>query len=165
MHDDPQRKRSLATICLLTAAAAGAILAAGFALAGTREALAEQTGLGASFVGMLLGGIATSLPEVSTTIAAVRLAQYKMAFADAFGTNLFSTMLLFVADLAYPGGPILNEVDRFSLFAMLLGILLTAVYLAGFVERHHKTMLRMGIDSIIVLVAYSGGLVVLFFLR
>jgi cation:H+ antiporter len=48
---------------------------------------------------------------------------------------------------------------------MLLGILLTAVYLAGFVERRHKTMLRMGIDSIIVLVAYSGGLVVLFFLR
>jgi cation:H+ antiporter len=63
------------------------------------------------------------------------------------------------------GGPILNEVDRFSLFAMLLGILLTAVYLAGFVERRHKTMLRMGIDSIIVLLAYGGGLVVLFFLR
>jgi len=74
-------------------------------------------------------------------------------------------MLLFVADLAYPGGPILNEVDRFSLFAMLLGILLTAVYLAGFVERRRKTILRMGIDSIIVLLAYSGGLVVLFFLR
>jgi cation:H+ antiporter len=91
-HDDPQRKRSLATTCLLTAAAAGAILAAGFVLAGTGEALAEQTGLGASFVGMLLGGIATSLPEVST-------------------------------------------------------------------------LLRMGIYSIIVLVAYSGGLVVLFFLR
>lgn len=114
---------------------------------------------------MLLGGVATSLPEVSTTIAAVRLAQYEMAFADAFRTNLFSTMLLFVADLAYPGGPILNEVDRFSLFAMLLGILLTAVYLAGFVERQHKTLLRMGIDSIIVLIAYGGGLVVLFFLR
>jgi cation:H+ antiporter len=165
VRDDPQRKRSLATTCLLTAAAAVAILAAGFALAGTGEALAEQTGLGASFVGMLLGGIATSLPEVSTTIAAVRLAQYEMAFADAFGTNLFSTMLLFVADLAYPGGPILNEVDRFSLFAMLLGILLTAAYLAGFVERRRKTMLRMGIDSIIVLLAYGGGLVVLFFLR
>jgi hypothetical protein len=66
---------------------------------------------------------------------------------------------------AYPGGPILNEVDRFSLFAMLLGILLTAVYLAGFVERPHKTMLRMGIDSIVVLVGYCGGLVLLFFLR
>ena len=43
--------------------------------------------------------------------------------------------------------------------------LLTTVYLAGFVERRHKATLRMGIDSLIVLVAYSGGLVVLFFLR
>jgi hypothetical protein len=54
----------------------------------------------------------------------VRLAQYEIASADAFGTNLFSVMLLFVADLAYAGGPILNEVDRFSLLATLLGILL-----------------------------------------
>ena len=87
MQGNPHRKRSLATICLLTAAAACAILAAGFAL--TCEALTEQTGLGATFVGMLLGAVATSLPEVPTTIAAVRLARYEMTFADAFGTNLF----------------------------------------------------------------------------
>ena len=67
-----------------------------------------------------------------------------MAFGDAFGTNLFSVMLLFVADLAYAGGPILNEVDRFSLFATLLGILLTSVYLAGVVERRSQIDLRDG---------------------
>jgi cation:H+ antiporter len=148
----------------LTALVAVTILGSGFLLASTGEALAVQSGLGASFVGMLLGGVATSLPEVSTTIAAVRLAQYKMAFADAFGTNLFSVMLLFVADLAYDGGPILNEVDRFSLFATLLGILLTTVYLAGFVERRYKSIVGMGIDSVVVLLAYAGGLIILFFL-
>jgi cation:H+ antiporter len=158
-------RRSLRAIVFRTVIAAAATLVGGFVLAGTGEALAEQTGLGTSFVGMLLGGVATSLPEVTTTIAAVRLAQYEMAFADAFGTNLFSVMLLFVADLAYAGGPILNEVDRFSLFATLLGILLTGVYLAGIVERRQKTILRMGIDSVVVLLAYAGGLVVLFFLR
>jgi cation:H+ antiporter len=150
---------------LRTAGAAAVILASGFALAGTGEALAEQTGLGTSFVGMLLGGVATSLPEVTTTIAAVRLAQYEMAFADAFGTNLFSVMLLFVADVAYAGGPILNQVDRFSLFATLLGILLTGLYLAGLIERRHKTIAGVGLDSLIVLIAYAGGLAVLFSLR
>jgi cation:H+ antiporter len=138
------------------------IMGSGFVLAVSGEALAEQTGLGTSFVGMLLGGIATSLPEVTTTVAAVRMAQYEMAFADAFGTNLFSVMLLFVADVAYSGGPILNEVDRFSLFATLLGIVLTAVYLAGLIERRHKSVLGVGIDSRIVLLAYVGGLVLLF---
>jgi cation:H+ antiporter len=156
---------SLVRISFLTALTALAILASGFLLAATGDALASQTGLGESFVGMLLGGVATSLPEVSTTIAAVRLAQYEMAFADAFGTNLFSVMLLFVADLAYPGGPILNEVGRFSLFATLLGILLTSVFLAGFVERRYKSIFGMGIDSVVVLLAYTVGLVILFSLR
>lgn len=119
-------------IWLLTSAAAAGVLVSGVVLAGTGEALAQQTKLGTSFVGMLLGGVATSLPEVTTTIAAVRLAQYEMAFADAFGTNLFSTMLLFVADLA---------------------------------ERRHKTVLGMGVDSIIVLITYAGGLIVLFVVR
>lgn len=164
-REERVRQRSSGRVALLTAITSATILAAGFALAGTGEALAQQTGLGTSFVGMLLGGVATSLPEVTTTIAAVRLAQYEMAFADAFGTNLFSTMLLFVADLAYAGGPVLNEVDRFSLFAMLLGILLTGIYLAGIVERRPKAVLRMGIDSVIVLFAYAGGLVALFCLR
>jgi cation:H+ antiporter len=156
---------SLASISIRTAGAAAAIMVSGFALAGTGEALAEQTGLGSSFVGMLLGGAATSLPEVTTTVAAVRLAQYEMAFADVFGTNLFSVMLLFVADIAYSGGPILNEVDRFSLFATLLGTLLTGVYLAGLIERRHTAVLGMGIDSIVVLGAYLGGLVLLFLIR
>ena len=64
-----------------------------------------------------------------------------------------------------PGGPILNEVDRFFLFATLLGIVLMAVYLAGLIERRHKSVLGIGIDSLIVLLAYVGGVVVPFSLR
>jgi hypothetical protein len=41
----------------------------------------------------------------------------------------------------------------------------TGICLAGLVERRHKAILGMGIDSLIVLVAYIGGLVVLFSLR
>jgi cation:H+ antiporter len=65
-------KRSLVEIWVRTGAAAAAVLMSGFVLAGTGETLAQQTGLGTSFVRMLLGGVATSLPEVTTTIAAVR---------------------------------------------------------------------------------------------
>lgn len=48
---------------------------------------------------------------------------------------------------------------------MLLGILLTPVYLAGFVERGYKTILGTGLDSVIVLFAYAAGLILLFCLR
>jgi cation:H+ antiporter len=114
---------------------------------------------------MVLGGVSTSLPELSTTLAAVRLRQYEMAFGDAFGTNLFSTMLLFFADLAYPGEPLLNVAGRFSLFAILLAVALTAIYLAGLIERRNYAILRMGVDSLTVLAFYAVGLVILFYLR
>ncbi|HYE34364.1 hypothetical protein [Methylocaldum sp.] len=156
---------SMGILILRILAVSTVILLAGFILASTSDALAEQTGLGASFIGMVLGGISTSLPELSTTLSAVRLKQYEMAFADAFGTNLFSVMLLFFADAAYPKQPILNEAGRFSIFAILLGIAVTTVYLAGLIMRRNYVVFKMGIDSFIVLLLYVGGLIVLFHLR
>lgn len=152
-------------LVLRTATAATILVIAGFLLASTADALAGQTGLGAKFIGMVLGGISTSLPELSTTLSAVRLRQYEMAFADAFGTNLCSVMLLFFADFAYPKQPLLNEAGPFSVVAILLGIVLTAVYLAGLIARRNYALFNMGIDSIIVLLVYAAGLVLLFHLR
>jgi cation:H+ antiporter len=162
---EDDERRSTARISVLTALASIAILIAGFLLAVTGEALGEISGIGSSFIGLMMGGIATSLPEISTTLAAVRLRQYEMAFADAFGTNLFSTMLLFASDVVYRGGPVLNEAGPFALFATLLGIVLTTIYMAGFVRRSHRAVLRMGIDSLIVIVVYLGGVAILFSLR
>jgi cation:H+ antiporter len=148
-----------------TALAAAAVLASGYVLALSGDALSEQTGLGGSFIGVLVGGVSTSLPELSTTLAAVRLRQFEMAFADAFGTNLFSISVLVFADIAYAGPPVLNEAGRFGLFAILLGLAMTAVYLVGLIARRNFTVLRMGIDSLAVIVTYAAGMAVLFQLR
>ena len=70
-----------------------------------------------------------------------------------------------VVDAVYAGGPVLNEVGRFSVVAALLGIIVTTLYIAGLVERRDRTILRMGVDSLFVLVAYLGGLIPLYQLR
>jgi len=163
--EDTHSQRSLTVILFLTAVASLVILIAGFVLASSVDSIAEQTGLGASFVGWFLGGLVTSLPEMSTAVSAVRLKQFEMAFSDILGTNLFSVMLLFFADLAYKGGPILNEVGRFSLLAMLLGIAVTVIYIAGVAERWHKTIFRMGVDSFAVILVSLGGMLLLYFVR
>ncbi|HEX7091532.1 MAG TPA: hypothetical protein VF192_15435 [Longimicrobiales bacterium] len=162
----PRRdRRPLRGLILATAAVALATAAAGFLLSRIGDAIAGQTGLGASFTGLLLGGIVTSLPEASTVHAAVRIRRFELAFSDAYGSNLFSTMAIFAADLAYPGGPILNEVGRFGLFAVLLGAAVSAIFLAGCLERRNRSILGMGLDSLIVLCVYVGGLVLLYHLR
>lgn len=161
-EDETQSAAALAT---RTIAAAAAILVAGYLLSKTGEAIAEQTGLGQSFAGFALVAISTSLPEASTVIASVRLRRYVMAVSDIFGTNLFNIGLVFLVDVAYRGGPVMNEVGPFSVFAALLGIVVTTLFLIGLVERRDRTVARMGVDSFAVLAAYFGGLAVLYTLR
>lgn len=147
------------TLCGLT------ILVAGFLLSRTGDAIAIQSGLGQSFVGVALLSLATSLPELSTVTTAMRLRQYELAISDILGTNLFNVMLIFLVDAIYRGGPVLNEVGRFSLFAALLCILMTTIYLIGLIERRNRTIARFGIDSVAILVTYAGGLFILYQLR
>lgn len=156
---------SLRTVAVKTVVAAAIILAAGFLLSQTGDAIAVQTGLGQSFVGAVLLGFATSLPEISTVVSAMRLRQYEMAISDILGTNLFNVALIFLVDAVYPGAPVLNEVGRFSLFLSLLGILLTTIYLVGLIERRNRTVARMGIDSLATLLAYGTGLFLLYRMR
>lgn len=156
---------ALRTLLFKTAAAGAVVLAAGFVLAKTGEALAQQTGLGTNFVGVVLLAAATSLPEVSTVVGAVRRRRYEMALADVFGTNLFNVMILFLADLLYDGPPALREAGAFAGFAALVALVLTAVFLAGLIERRDRTVARMGFDSLAAIAIYIGGLFVLYRLK
>jgi cation:H+ antiporter len=156
---------TLSRLVGLTALAGAAILGAGFLLATTGAALAEQTGLGTNFVGAVLLAVATSLPEVSTVLAAVRLKQYEMAIADVFGTNMFNVTIIGLVDQLHPGKPVLVEVGAFAAFGALLASVLTVLFLVGMIERRDRTVLRMGVDSLAVVGCYAAGLVVLFQLR
>ncbi len=157
--------RSLRSLIAKTFAAGSVILIAGFVLSKTGEAIADQSGLGQSFAGAVLVAISTSLPEVSTVLAAVWMRRYVMAVSNIFGTNLFDVALIFLIDAVYIGEPVLDHVGRFSTFAALLGIIVTTLFLVGLIERRNRTIARMGIDSFAVLTAYIGGLFVLYTLR
>ncbi len=161
----PDGRYTLRQLVARTAAVAVVILAAGFLLARTGEALAEQTGLGTSFVGAVMLAMATSLPEVSTVLTAVRLKRYEMAISDILSTNLFNVMIIVLVDAIHQGGPVLMEAGRFAAFGALLAIVLTTFFVLGMIERRDRTVLRMGIDSLAVLLCYSAGVVVLYQLR
>jgi cation:H+ antiporter len=145
--------------------AAIVILFGGWALAVTGEALADQTGLGASFVGVALVAASTSLPELSTTLAAVRSGHHEMAVSNILGTNCLTIALFMVGDVAYREAPILAEIDRSGMLAAAVSLVITSLLLLGLLERRRETIGRMGLDSVAILVAYGAGLAVLFHLR
>jgi cation:H+ antiporter len=152
-------------LVLRTLVAAGVVLTAGIVLAGSGEAIAQQTGLGTSFFGAVFLAFATSLPEASTVLTAVRLKRYELAISDVLGTNIFNATIIFLVDALHPGGPVLIETGRFASFSALLALVLTCLFLVGLVERRDRAIAGLGLDSILVLLTYAGGLVVLYSLR
>lgn len=148
------------------AALAGVIIfAGGWAIALAGDVLAEQTGLGASFVGVALVAGSTSLPELSTTLGAARRGNHEMAVSNILGTNCLEVGLFFVADLCYSAGPILAATDRSAFFAGAVAMIVTCIFLLGLLERRDRTVLGMGMDSLLVLVIYVTGLAGLYYLR
>ena len=137
------------------------ILAAGFVLSQTAEEIALRTGLGSGLVGLLLLALATSLPKLTAITAAVRGGHYEMAVGDVFGANLFNIAMIFVIDLASPGGPVLAAAGRFEAFAALLGLTLTSIFVVGLIERKDRTVARFGYDSAAALIVYAAGVTVL----
>jgi cation:H+ antiporter len=142
-----------------------AILISGVILVQTAEAIATQSGLGSSFIGATLLASSTSLPELSASIAAVRLGAQSMAISNIFGSNLIMIFLLLPADIFYFKGAILNSANDSAKFALISGIVVTAVYVIGLIVRKRKTYLKMGLDSIAVLFIYIITLYILYTLK
>lgn len=153
---------SLKTLIIRTAIAGAVILAAGYTLSQTGDALAKQTGIGTGMVGFALIGLATSLPELSSVVEAIRLRQYEMAFGQILGTNFVNLSLILLADAVYRGGPVINELGDFEVVSSLLGATLIGVFLVGLLERRDPTVIKMGWDSLAVMAIFAGGLVLLY---
>ncbi len=152
----PLRKLVFATIIV-----AAIILVGGFFLSTTADIIATRTGIASGMVGFLLVGLSTSLPEISSVTAAIRLRRYDMAVGDIFGTNLFNIALIFVADAIYDGEPVLSLAGRFEMIGAILAIILTGVFIIGLLERRNRTILRMGFDSLASLLIFAGGVFIL----
>lgn len=163
--DEDGEAGSLKSLLLKTGVAAAIILVAGYVLSRTASAIAEQTGLGQSFVGFVLLATSTSLPELSSALSAARLGRLTMAISDILGTNMINVGLIFVVDLVATGELVFNTVDSFATFGALLSIAVTTLFIIGLAERRDRTAWRLGYDSIAVLVLYLGGLVLLYTLR
>jgi cation:H+ antiporter len=156
---------SLGRLLAKTALAAAVILVAGYVLSQTGDGIAQQTGLGSGLVGFLLIGFATSMPELSTITAAMRMRRPAMALGEILGTNFVNISLIALADAVYAGGPVIGELGRFEAVSALLGVLLTGIYLVGLLEHRDRAVLRMGYDSVAVLATFAAGTGLLFMLR
>lgn len=150
------------------------IVASGWWLASSGDVLADHEigilgrPLGATIVGVLFLAAATSLPEIATSVAAVRLGNLNLALGNIFGSNMFNIFvvpMLKVTSLARGDELLMHGADfhlHKNLVAGLLPILLTAIAAGGLIYHSRRRVLRrFGFDSVLLAVVYLFGMIML----
>jgi cation:H+ antiporter len=150
-------KRPFGVAVAIFVAAAIVTLVAGVALEVSGSAIADQVHLNGAVFGATVLAAATALPELSTGLAAVKIEDFELAVSDIFGGNAFLPVLFLPATLL-AGASVLGKAAKTDVFMAALGILLTGVYVFGLIFRPQKQYMRLGPDSIAVLVLYVVGI-------
>jgi len=122
--------------------------------------LIDRTGLSGSLVGGFVTSIVTSLPELVTVLAAVRMGALTLAIADIVGGNTFDVLFVTIGDLFYRQGSIYHGLSRETHFLTALAIVLTSLMALGLVLRNRK---GIGFEGIAILAVYFAGLVAMSF--
>jgi cation:H+ antiporter len=138
------------------AAASGLLFFAGPRLADVAAEIAVASGLGATFVGTTMLAACTTLPELVTSITAVRLRAFDLAVGNVFGSIAFNMLLLVPLDLVHHG-PLLADVVSLHAVTALGVIIATAVAVLGQLYQVEKRIRLIEPDALLVL------LVVVFF--
>lgn len=139
------------------------VAAAGYGVAESGIAIAEETGLSESFVGVLFTAIATSLPELIVSIASVRQNALTLAVGNIIGGNTFDILFVAFADMAYSGGSILHAIANDQVFMVGLTIMMVSTLILGLLYREQKGVGKIGWESFLIIFLYFAGTAFLFF--
>ena len=130
------------------------------------DRLAEETGLGRSFIGSIFIALTTSLPELVVSISALKIGAADMAIANLFGSNIFNIFILAIDDIFYTKGPILSHVSMSHAVTGFMAVLMTGITIVSLEFRlEKKAFLRLGWDAIAILLAYFINIYLLYSMR
>ncbi|MDP8939103.1 MAG: hypothetical protein M3N10_02195 [Actinomycetota bacterium] len=125
--------------------------------------ITEQTDLTATFVGGVLTAVVTSLPELVTSVAAVRRGALTLAVGGIIGGNAFDTIFIAFSNVAYRDGSIYHAISDRQVYLISLTILMTGILILGLLRREKRGIANIGFESFLVIVLYVGSFSLLAF--
>jgi cation:H+ antiporter len=140
LHMAPRHPHlTLRQVALRYALFAAAVVAAGVWLPLVGVDLAKAMGWSNTFVGTLFVALVTSVPEIVTTFAAVRIGALDMAIGGVLGSNLFDMVIVAIDDLLYVRGPILADVSPAHAISAASAIVMSACVIGALWVRPQRS--------------------------
>lgn len=115
----------------------------------TTDGIAERLHLGEGLAGALFLGVATSLPELSSTVALFRMKNFDIAFGNIVGSNIFNFIIMAVVDILYIRGTVYDFSDPQTVTLLLCGTV--ALAFMALLMRSRNRLSRFACPAAIVL--------------
>ena len=145
--------------------AAALIIVSGIWLAYIGKEMANTLNLNESFVGSLFLGLATTLPEITVSIAAIMMGAREIAVANMLGSNLFNTAILFIDDTVYRSGPILENVNPVNIYQAQTVMAMTVVIILAIAIKSKKRFFKVSWYIPILFIIFLTGAFFNFYMR
>ncbi|MEN8374052.1 MAG: hypothetical protein ABFS34_01230 [Gemmatimonadota bacterium] len=152
----PERGLRVAAAWFVGAALVVAVAAPVFATSAAR--VAELTGLSETIVGTWMVGLATSLPEFVTSLAALRLGAFDLAVGNLYGSNAVNMIIFVPLDAANRSGPIFSTVAPEHAISAFVAAALMGLSLAALVYRSRRRASMLEPSGLAMIALYLGGL-------
>jgi len=162
--DDNIKNLSFKVVLLKFILLAAVVAFSGYWVAQSGMVIAEKSGISASFVGIALTAVVTSLPELIVSVSAVRQKALTLAVSNIVGGNSFDLLFISFSDLAFLEGSILHYVSHSEPFVLSLTLLLSGILLLGLLDREKQGLGKIGWESTLILALSLAGYIVLFYL-
>ncbi len=123
----PEASGSARKTWLKFAASAVVVIIAGRFLSFSANNIASCTGIGSSFVGVLLLALVTTLPETSVSVTAMLRKSYGIVLGNVYGSCAFNVSIFTFADLFTRDAPLLSHINKAHEAAAAGALLLMAL--------------------------------------
>lgn len=140
------------------------IIYSGTKLSKYGDIIAEKSGLGRTWIGVVLMASVTSLPELITGVSSVTYANTpNIAVGDVLGSCMFNILILAFLDLFNHQTPILSKTSQGNVLSAAFGILLILIVITSIFFVNNIPILGwIGVHTIFLVFTYFVAIRIIF---
>jgi cation:H+ antiporter len=127
-------------------------------LAHSADSIADATGLGRAWIGVILLAASTSLPEITTDVNAAMLDAPDIGVGDLMGSTLANMLILALLDLVYAKRQLLQTVAVNHAVVGLIAIAVTMISGIAIAVGGFGALGPVGAESLLVVAVYLVGM-------